>query len=71
MQTLDPFPSATDSTRLEVGTYLTAYFRYSQQLTKEAALEKVKQLLVNGQTLYRQDTRKAPSFIRSYWWISL
>jgi len=38
--------------------YLTTYVRYSEQLTKEGALEKAKRLPVNGQTLYRQDAAK-------------
>ncbi len=58
LQTLEPSPPSPDSTREEVETYLTTYFRYSEQFTKEAALEKVKQLPVNGHALYRQNSAK-------------
>lgn len=57
-QMFEACPPALNSTRLEVEMYLTAYFRYSQSLTKEAALEKAKQLPVDGQTLYGQHVAK-------------
>lgn len=71
LQTLEPSAPAPDSTRVEVETYLTAYFRYSQQLIKEAALEKAKQLPVDGQTLYRQNDAKLQAVFWADWWSAL